>query len=72
MAKRNHFGQYRRGSIPKGICSYLTVWIVPRDFTSLFEPGVPTSLLIAIRGLVKYDPQRRLTSQDCLEHPHLS
>jgi len=43
-----------------------------RNFASLFEPRVlPTSLLDDIRGLLKYDPQRRLTSQKCLERPFL-
>ncbi|KAF8806596.1 Pkinase-domain-containing protein [Phlegmacium glaucopus] len=42
---------------------------VPSDFASLFEPRVPISLISAIRGLLMYDPQRRLTSRECLEHP---
>jgi len=40
---------------------------IPQDFGSLFEPRVPTSLINTIQGLLKYDPQRRLTSQQCLE-----
>ncbi|GJE86131.1 Pkinase-domain-containing protein [Phanerochaete sordida] len=43
----------------------------PRNVYSLFEPTVPISLVECIVDLLKYDPEIRLTSQQCLEHPYL-
>ncbi|KAF7784310.1 hypothetical protein Agabi119p4_475 [Agaricus bisporus var. burnettii] len=45
--------------------------IVPKDIHSLFERTVPASLIHCIRDLLKYDPDQRLTSRQCLEHPYL-
>ncbi|KAJ7597030.1 kinase-like domain-containing protein [Mycena floridula] len=43
----------------------------PKDIFSLFERTVPTSLICCIRDLLKYDPDARLTSKQCLEHTYL-
>ena len=43
----------------------------PKDIHSLFERTVPPSLIHCIRDLLKYDPSKRLTSRQCLEHPYL-
>jgi len=43
----------------------------PKDIHSLFERIVPPSLIHCIRDLLKYDPSKRLTSRQCLEHPYL-
>ncbi|KAJ3575636.1 hypothetical protein NP233_g959 [Leucocoprinus birnbaumii] len=43
----------------------------PRDLHSLFERTVPVLLIHCIRDLLKYDPDKRLTSRQCLEHPYL-
>lgn len=43
----------------------------PRDIHTLFERTVPISLIHCIRDLLKYDPDKRLTSRQCLKHPYL-
>ncbi|KAG2752012.1 Pkinase-domain-containing protein [Suillus brevipes Sb2] len=43
----------------------------PRDFSSYFERSVPRKLIDCISDLLKYDPDNRLTSRQCLEHPYL-
>ncbi|KAJ3757374.1 kinase-like domain-containing protein [Lentinula raphanica] len=43
----------------------------PQDIHSLFDRSVPTSLIHCIRDLLKFDPDARLTSEDCLHHRYL-
>ncbi|KAL4243465.1 hypothetical protein ABKN59_001243 [Abortiporus biennis] len=43
----------------------------PRDIYSLFDHSVPIQLVHCIADLLKYDPDIRLTSRECLEHPYL-
>ncbi|KAJ3524465.1 hypothetical protein NMY22_g10985 [Coprinellus aureogranulatus] len=43
----------------------------PRDIFSLFDKTVPRSLVQCIRDLLRYDPDKRLTTRDCLEHEYL-
>ncbi|KAF8974038.1 kinase-like domain-containing protein [Flammula alnicola] len=43
----------------------------PKDFYALFEKSVPRSLVNCIRDLLRYDPDKRLTSRQCLDHPYL-
>ncbi|KAH7910947.1 Pkinase-domain-containing protein [Hygrophoropsis aurantiaca] len=43
----------------------------PRDFLSYFDRTVPRKLIECISDLLKYDPNLRLTSRDCWEHPYL-
>ncbi|KAG7099206.1 hypothetical protein E1B28_001073 [Marasmius oreades] len=43
----------------------------PRDIHELFDRSVPLSLVHCIRDLLKYDPDARLTSQQCLRHQYL-
>ncbi|KAL7285325.1 hypothetical protein ACG7TL_000420 [Trametes sanguinea] len=45
--------------------------IQPRDIYSLFDPSVHVKLVECIADLLKYDPDQRLTSKQCLEHPYL-
>lgn len=45
--------------------------IRPKDMQTLFDPTVPVSLVHCIRDLLKYDPDKRLTSRQCLEHAYL-
>ncbi|TFK41165.1 kinase-like domain-containing protein [Crucibulum laeve] len=45
--------------------------IEPKDIYSLFERTVPVSLIHCIRDLLRYDPDKRLTSRQCLEHQYL-
>ncbi|KAJ8083989.1 Serine/threonine protein kinase [Marasmius tenuissimus] len=43
----------------------------PRDIHELFDRSVPLALVHCIRDLLKYDPDARLTSTQCLHHPYL-
>ncbi|KAJ3918203.1 kinase-like domain-containing protein [Lentinula edodes] len=43
----------------------------PQDIHSLFDRSIPTSLIHCIRDLLKFDPDARLTSHECLHHPYL-
>ena len=40
-------------------------------FYDLFDASVPVKLIDCIADLLKYDPDRRLTSHQCLTHPYL-
>ncbi|KAK2461921.1 hypothetical protein APHAL10511_006384 [Amanita phalloides] len=44
----------------------------PKNFYSLFADTIPISLINCIRGLLRYDPEQRLTSTKCLEHPYIT
>src|ERR1700722_2367339 len=43
----------------------------PKEIHTLFERTVPHSLIDCISDLLRYDPQMRLTSHQCLDHPYL-
>lgn len=43
----------------------------PKDFFSYFDRNIPRKLVECISDLLKYDPDARLTSRQCLEHPYL-
>ncbi|KAJ3750424.1 kinase-like domain-containing protein [Lentinula detonsa] len=43
----------------------------PQDIHSLFDRSVPTSLIHCIRDLLRFDPDIRLTSYECLHHRYL-
>ncbi|KAI8995650.1 Pkinase-domain-containing protein [Trametes punicea] len=45
--------------------------VPPKDIYSLFDRSVPVKLIECIADLLKYDPDQRLTSKQCLEHPYL-
>ncbi|KIY52711.1 kinase-like protein, partial [Fistulina hepatica ATCC 64428] len=45
--------------------------VQPKDLAGLFERTVPLSLIDCIRDLLRYEPARRLTSIQCLNHPYL-
>src|SRR6202044_4104132 len=45
--------------------------IQPKNIYSLFDRTVPAKLIECIADLLKYDPDVRLTSRQCLEHPYL-
>ncbi|SPO38490.1 related to cdk-related kinase 1 [Pseudozyma flocculosa] len=45
--------------------------VQPRNFHSLFNSRVPTSLVDCIQDLLRYDPKLRLTTADCLRHPYM-
>ncbi|KAE9408084.1 Pkinase-domain-containing protein [Gymnopus androsaceus JB14] len=43
----------------------------PQDIHALFDRSVPTSLIHCIRDLLRFDPDARLTSHQCLHHRYL-
>jgi meiosis induction protein kinase IME2/SME1 len=43
----------------------------PKQFHTLFEPSVPASLIECIADLLKYEPNARLTSEQCMNHRYL-
>ncbi|KAH7883578.1 Pkinase-domain-containing protein [Phlebopus sp. FC_14] len=43
----------------------------PKDFFAYFDRSVPRKLVECISDLLKYDPDARLTSRQCLENPYL-
>ncbi|TRM66303.1 kinase-like domain-containing protein [Schizophyllum amplum] len=64
------------GAWPRGIkmakaVGFMFPKIQPRDIRQLFDKSVPPSLVDCIRDLLRYDPDRRLTSFQCLTHPYL-
>ncbi|KAL1741872.1 kinase-like domain-containing protein [Schizophyllum fasciatum] len=64
------------GAWPRGIkmakaVGFMFPKIQPRDIRQLFDKTVPSSLVDCIRDLLRYDPDRRLTSYQCLTHPYL-
>ncbi|GLB36144.1 putative serine/Threonine protein kinases, catalytic domain [Lyophyllum shimeji] len=72
----SHQGPLGGGAWQKGIKMARAVGfqfpkIQPRDIHTLFERSVPVSLVHCIRDLLKYDPDKRLTSRQCLEHAYL-
>ncbi|EIW64653.1 kinase-like protein [Trametes versicolor FP-101664 SS1] len=65
------------GKWPKGVKMARAVGfqfpeIPPRDFYALFDRSVPMKLVECIADLLKYDPDLRLTSQQCVDHPYLA
>ncbi|KIO30850.1 hypothetical protein M407DRAFT_68740, partial [Tulasnella calospora MUT 4182] len=42
----------------------------PISFHKLFDKNVPPSLIDCIADLIRYDPDRRLTAQQCKDHPY--
>lgn len=51
--------------------SLLRLQCQPKDIFSCFDRNIPRKLVECISDLLKYDPDARLTSRQCLEHPYL-
>ncbi|KAH9835535.1 kinase-like protein [Rhodofomes roseus] len=64
-------GRWPRGVKMAKAVGFAFQKIVPKDFRALFEPSVPPKLVDCISDLLKYDPDQRLTSLQCLQHPYL-
>ncbi|KAF9015154.1 kinase-like domain-containing protein [Cyathus striatus] len=64
-------GPWPRGLKLAKAVGYQFPKVEPKDIFSLFDRTVPISLICCIRDLLRYDPDKRLTSQQCLEHPYL-
>ncbi|OBZ79720.1 Serine/threonine-protein kinase MAK [Grifola frondosa] len=45
--------------------------VQPKNIYSLFDRSVPIKLVDCIADLLKYDPDVRLTSRQCVDHPYL-
>ncbi|GJJ09476.1 hypothetical protein Clacol_003699 [Clathrus columnatus] len=45
--------------------------IKPRNLRSFFDASIPSTLIDCIEDLLRYDPERRLTSKQCLNHPYI-
>ncbi|PFH54468.1 hypothetical protein AMATHDRAFT_72267 [Amanita thiersii Skay4041] len=63
------------GPWPKGLkmaeaVGYEYPKFYPKNFYSLFAETVPLSLINCIRNLLRYEPEKRLTSKQCLDHPY--
>ncbi|KAG6900131.1 hypothetical protein C0993_002476 [Termitomyces sp. T159_Od127] len=72
----SHQGALGGGAWPKGVkmakaFGFHFPKLKPRDIHTLFDRSVPLSLVHCIRDLLKYDPDKRLTSRQCLEHAYL-
>ncbi|KAG8900202.1 hypothetical protein FRC00_013923, partial [Tulasnella sp. 408] len=44
--------------------------VQPISFHKLFDRNVPPSLIDCVADLIRYDPERRLTAQQCKDHPY--
>ncbi|EIW77925.1 kinase-like protein [Coniophora puteana RWD-64-598 SS2] len=44
--------------------------ITPRGIETCFDPSVPLTLVDCISDLLRHDPAKRLTSQECLAHQY--
>ncbi|KAH9849738.1 kinase-like protein [Lenzites betulinus] len=64
-------GKWPKGVKMAGEVGFQFPEIPPRDFYALFDRAVPIKLVECIADLLKYDPDLRLTSKQCLEHPYL-
>ncbi|KAG6851064.1 hypothetical protein H0H93_002956 [Arthromyces matolae] len=64
-------GSWQRGIKMAKAFGFQFPKLKPRDIHALFDRNVPLSLIHCIRDLLKYDPDKRLTSRQCLEHPYL-
>lgn len=45
--------------------------IKPRNLRSFFDASIPSTIIDCIEDLLRYDPEKRLTSKQCLNHPYL-
>ncbi|THH34073.1 hypothetical protein EUX98_g101 [Antrodiella citrinella] len=64
------------GKWPKGVKMAKAVGfafqkIQPKSIYAMFDRSVPIKLVDCIADLLKYDPDVRLTSRQCLDHPYL-
>ncbi|THH01817.1 hypothetical protein EW026_g974 [Hermanssonia centrifuga] len=60
------------GKWPRGVRMARTVgFAFQKNIYALFDPNVPIRLVECIADLLKYEPELRLTSRQCLEHPYL-
>ncbi|PPQ63781.1 hypothetical protein CVT24_004323 [Panaeolus cyanescens] len=64
-------GPWKRGIDLASAVGFRFPKVEPKDFYALFERTVPRSLVDCIRDLLRYDPNKRLTTRQCLEHPYL-
>ncbi|TFK57072.1 kinase-like protein [Heliocybe sulcata] len=64
-------GRWSRGvKMAKGV-GFSFPKVNPKNIYALFDQSVPVKLVDCIADLLKYDPDVRLTSQQCVSHPYL-
>ncbi|KZW02204.1 Pkinase-domain-containing protein [Exidia glandulosa HHB12029] len=64
------------GPWPRGVAMAESVGFMfrkspPIVFSTLFQPAVPRALVDCIEDLLRYDPAKRLTTYDLLQHPYM-
>ncbi|KAI0825111.1 kinase-like protein [Trametes gibbosa] len=64
-------GKWPKGVKMAGAVGFQFPEIPPKDIYALFDRSVPITLVECIADLLKYDPDLRLTSRQCLEHRYL-
>lgn len=66
LSQGNAFFENCSGRVP-----IIRLQCQPKDIFSYFDRNIPRKLIECISDLLKYDPDVRLTSRQCLEHPYL-
>ncbi|KAL6309951.1 kinase-like domain-containing protein [Sparassis latifolia] len=64
-------GKWTRGIKMAKAVGFAFQKIKPMNIYSIFERTVPVKLIDCIADLLRYDPDARLTSRQCLDHPYL-
>ncbi|EMD42106.1 hypothetical protein CERSUDRAFT_110650 [Gelatoporia subvermispora B] len=64
-------GKWARGVRMAKAVGFAFQKIQPKSIYALFDRSVPVKLIECISDLLKYDPDIRLTSYECLHHPYL-
>ncbi|KZT30586.1 kinase-like protein [Neolentinus lepideus HHB14362 ss-1] len=64
-------GRWTRGIKMAKSVGFVFPKVNPKNMYALFDPSVPVKLVDCIADLLKYDPDVRLTSQQCMTHPYL-
>ncbi|KAF7971158.1 hypothetical protein HWV62_21978 [Athelia sp. TMB] len=64
-------GKWTRGVEMAKAVDFTFPQLQPRDFHGLFDSNAPPMLIDCISDLLKYDPEARLTSLECMEHPYI-
>ncbi|KAI0076099.1 Pkinase-domain-containing protein [Panus rudis PR-1116 ss-1] len=64
-------GKWSRGVKMARAVGFQFPKVQPKNIYALFDRTVPVKLVDCIADLLKYDPDARLTSAQCMEHPYL-
>lgn len=69
--RRNGGGPWDRGIRMARAVGFTFPIRKPAKFSRFFSDRVPQNLIDCIEDLLRYDPQARLTSKDCLQHDYM-